>query len=56
MSLNNNMPIVPPGALAGDADDTAPTREVDGEHVLDDDIDPDQVSSIDADRAAADGD
>ncbi|GLJ80940.1 hypothetical protein [Microbacterium imperiale] len=58
MSLNNNMPIVPPGTVAGAADDATPTKQVDGEEVLDDDMDDAQVSSINADRAATqtDGD
>ncbi len=59
MSLNNNLPIVPPGvfAAAGPGDEPeAATRDVDGDEVLDDEVDPAQVSSIDADRLATQSD
>lgn len=51
MSYNN--PIVPPGVVTGHDDEQVDTREVDGEEVLDDDLDADSVSSIDADRVAS---
>lgn len=53
---NNSHPIIPPGAFSGHDDETVATREVDGEEVIDEDVDPDQVSSIDADRVATQSD
>ncbi|WP_243231095.1 hypothetical protein [Microbacterium sp. CIAB417] len=49
---NNTFP--PPVPLPGDGEsDQEPTREVDGEEVLDEDLDDDQVDSADADRIAS---
>ncbi|WDG17762.1 hypothetical protein [Microbacterium sp. Clip185] len=49
---NNTFP--PPVPLPGDGGaDQDPTREVDGEEVLDEDLDDDQVDSADADRIAS---
>lgn len=49
---NNTFP--PPVPLPGDGQpDEKPTREVDGDEVLDEDLDDDQVVSADADRIAA---
>lgn len=49
---NNTFP--PPVPLPGDGDsDREPTREVDGEDLLDHDLDDDQVDSADADRIAS---
>lgn len=56
MSLNGNTPFVAPGEMPIDPVDEAPTLDVDGEEVLDDDIDDAQVSSIDADHAATQAD
>ncbi|SDQ27571.1 hypothetical protein [Microbacterium sp. cf332] len=53
---NGNVPFVAPGALPVDPVDEAPTLEVDGQDVLDEDVDDDQVSSIDADHAATQSD
>ncbi|UIN31000.1 hypothetical protein [Microbacterium binotii] len=49
---NNTFP--PPVPLPGDGEpDEAPTREVDGKEVLDQDLDDDKVDSADADRIAS---
>lgn len=48
------IPPVPPFA-EGDAKDV-PTREVDGERVLDEDADDAQIDSAEADRAATTAD
>ncbi|WP_192900638.1 hypothetical protein [Microbacterium sp. RG1] len=49
---NNTFP--PPVPLPGDGEaDGAPTREVDGKEVLDQDLDDDKVDSADADRVAS---
>ncbi|MEU4015544.1 hypothetical protein AB0E56_09775 [Microbacterium sp. NPDC028030] len=47
-------PIIPPvpPVPAGD-DDDVPTREVDGERVLDQDVDDALIDSAEADRVAA---
>ena len=53
---NTTRPIPPlPPIADGDADDV-PTREVDGEEVLDEDADDAQIDSAEADRAAVAGD
>lgn len=52
--MSNVTPDLPfPG---GDDDPAAPTTEVNGEEVLDPDIDDDAVDSAEADVIAADGD
>lgn len=56
MSLNGNVPFAAPGQMPVDPVEEAPTIEVDGAEVLDDDIDDAQVSSIDADHAATQAD
>lgn len=49
---NNTFP--PPVPLPGDGErDQEPTRDVDGEEVLDEDLDDDQVDSAEADRIAS---
>jgi hypothetical protein len=51
-------PLIPDDADGADRDDreTPITREVDGQEVLDHDIDDNQVNSADADRIAVDPD
>lgn len=51
-------PIIPPvPPIVGDDDrEAVPTRDADGERVLDTDIDDSLVDSADADRVAADDD
>ena len=56
MSLNGNVPFAAPGQMPVDPVEEAPTIEVDGAEVLDDDIDDAQVSSIDADHTATQAD
>lgn len=46
-------PIMPIPPLPGEEPDTVPTREVDGEHILDPDIAAGDVDSAEADRLAA---
>ncbi|MDR6200241.1 hypothetical protein QE374_002150 [Microbacterium sp. SORGH_AS428] len=48
---NNTFP--PPVPLPGDGEREQPTREVDGEDVLDPDLDADRIDSADADRIAS---
>jgi hypothetical protein len=52
---NPIIPPVPPVPHDADADDV-PTRDVDGERVLDPDVDDDLVDSAEADRVAAGAD
>ena len=52
MTTNSLPPIVPGSGSDSDYAD-APTKEVDGENVLDTDADPDLIDSADADRLAA---
>ncbi len=54
--MTNHNPIVPPGVFTGHDDENVATREVDGEEVLDEEVDDAQVSSIDADRIASTSD
>lgn len=56
MTDNNPLPpIVPGDADDGTDRDVDPTREVDGEEVLDHDLDDDLVDSAEADEIAATG-
>ncbi|MDQ1205536.1 hypothetical protein [Microbacterium sp. SORGH_AS_0862] len=49
---NNTFP--PPVPLPGDGErDQEPTRDVDGEEVLDEDLDDDRIDSAEADRIAS---
>ncbi|PRA79994.1 hypothetical protein [Microbacterium sp. MYb66] len=50
--MSTPFPPVPPLPADDDAD-AVPTRDVDGERVLDPDIDDDAVDSAEADRLAA---
>ena len=45
-----------PVPLPDEADIDAPTKEVDGEKVLDPDANPDRISSVEADRLASGAD
>lgn len=51
--MSNPTPPIPPvPPFAGKDDEDVPTREVDGERVLDEDADDAQIDSAEADRAA----
>jgi hypothetical protein len=49
-------PIPPVPPLSDDENAGVPTREVDGERVLDEDVDDSLIDSAEADRAASTGD
>ena len=51
---NPTFPPVPP--FSGDDSEEVPTREVDGDAALDEDIDDTQVDSAEADRMASGAD
>lgn len=51
--MSNPIPPLVPLPDDGDANDSVPRQDIDGEPVIDPDADPDQVDSADADRIAA---
>ena len=53
--MSNPFPAVPP-LPHGDDPDAVPTRDVDGERVLDPDVDDALIDSAEADRVAAETD
>lgn len=53
MSNNNPLPVVPSGENRGSDDEVDATREIDGDEVLDTDVNDDLIDSADADALAA---